>query len=173
MRTSIKIPLLISLFSVVFYSTYQISKPSQPTIVIVGDDDFRADIKYALKIIQESKSTGDMIQSLQKTGRTVYISQGPVSLCGIPKDRLIRIKAGLGMGVDSHILLGDDFDAPIYLVLAHELQHALDFAQGTFNWDTTHVEPGVSGVEFNAMKRENKMEAEFGLPIRLRHDQGI
>ena len=78
-----------------------------------------------------------------------------------------------GKPLDSYVHIGNDFDAPIYLVLAHEMQHALDFAQGTFNPDTNKVRPGVSGIEDKAMTLENAMERELGLPVRLRHDGKI
>src|SRR5882672_2771957 len=165
-----KLPILLLVFGVTFYITLkQTNVPVSPTIVIMGDTDFREDIKYALKVIQETKSTANLVNDLKKTGKTVYIVQDSnKTFCGVPKGNIMAVQAGKRL--DSFVHIGYEFDAPIYLVLAHEMRHALDFAQGTFNLDTAKVRPGVSGIEDNAMTLENKMEAELGLPIRLRHD---
>lgn len=167
-----KLPFLLLVFGVVFYITYTQTTKVSPTIVIMGDDDFRADIKYALKVINETKSTAHLLNALKQTGKTVYIVQDSNrTFCSVPKSKIMEVQAGKHL--DSFIHIGYEFDAPIYLALAHEMQHALDFAQGKFNLDTAQVRPGVSGIEDKAMSLENKMEAELGLPIRARHDGKI
>ena len=144
-----------------------------PTIVISSDDrEFREDVKYSLKIIENSKTGAHLLKELKRTGKTVFIKEGEHSMCLVNKTKMNNAKVALGIPVGSTVILGnaDNVDFPLYIVLAHEMQHALDLAQGKFINDTTKVRPGVSKLEESAMDLENAMEREFGYPVRERHD---
>ena len=169
--------LKVALGSLVFFLTFNyfvdIFHPA-PTIVISSDDkEFREDIKYSLKIIENSKTGAHLLKDLQKSGKTVFIKKGGRSSCGVKKSRINNAKAALGIPLNSTIIIGDsdDVEMPLYIILAHEMQHALDLAQGKFINDTTKVRPGVSRLEASAMDLENAMEKEFGYPVRERHDR--
>ena len=166
-----------ALGSFVFFLTYcffvDIFHPA-PTFVISSDDrEFREDVKYSLKIIENSKTGAHLLKELKRTGKTVYIISGDNSMCVVPKSKMNNAKAALGIPMGSIIVLGnaDNVDFPLYIVLAHEMQHALDLATGKFINDTTKVRPGVSKLEASAMDLENAMEREFGYPVRERHDR--
>ncbi len=173
MRTIGKIFLATVIFSITFNFFVDVFYP-MPTIVIASDDkEFKEDVKYSLKIIENSKSAGHLIKELQKTGQTVFIVQGKKSLCGIQNNKLNRLKILFGIPQSSTIVLGneDNVDFPLYIILAHEMQHALDFAKGEFELDTTLIKPGVTHREKSAMDLENAMQKEFGYKIRERHDR--
>lgn len=145
----------------------------QPTIVISSDDrEFREDVKYSLKIIENSKTGAHLLKELKRSGKTVFIKEGKRSACLVNKTKMNTAKIILGVPTGSTIILGneDDVDFPLYIVLAHEMQHALDLAQGKFVNDTTKVRPGVPKLEESAMDLENAMQREFGYPVRERHD---
>jgi hypothetical protein len=176
MKTTGNLFLKAALGSFMFFLTYclfvDIFHPA-PTIVIASDDrEFREDVKYSLKIIENSKTGAHLIKELKRTGKTVFITSGERSMCVVQKSRMNNAKVALGIPIGSTIILGsaDNVEFPLYIILAHEMQHALDLAQGKFINDTTKVRPGVSKLEESAMDLENAMEREFGYPVRERHD---
>jgi RHS repeat-associated protein len=154
-------------------SPYRYSDPDGRKVVVVGDKEFKREVKRQLKELKATPTGKQIVTTLEKSKQTFTISENKGSSHASP-DNTTDAQNGKGSGgtiahdskwAPEVSTSNGPTATPSKVVLGHELSHAVDYDKGTLD-RSINPATGVRRSEEKAMGVENQIRQEMNLPER-------
>jgi RHS repeat-associated protein len=168
---NLSVPASLNRYSYVHNNPYKYVDPSGHVVEVTGPR-----MAATLKQVRATRTGENMYRQLHESERVFRLVEGKVTYSRADNDEAARRgwRTGTGSGgvtyVDfdkKYLFQGSDsqyVEAPVAEVLAHEMQHLVDYDDGHLDISPVRGHPGVEAKERYAIETENRVRKELGLP---------